>query len=216
MPLFRMNTVVFQPILYMFTKCMLCMEESIGIMEKWIEPMANSMKTMEKSMSAVWVNQSAPWKTWWTVQMANFRSQIQQSRAFCSKMQQIARKSAPDWKTQKNKKNKNKSKKICTPSKCASRRNAVHFSTSQLPKVLWRWCVLYILTWKCPPRHNSMYFFHITTLKVLRTCGVSSILTLKSVSHHTTSQFPKAFEVGVFCTFWLENVRRALFSHHSF
>ena len=115
MPLFRSGTVVLQPILYMFTKCMLCMEESIGIMEKWIEPMANSMKTMEKSMSAVWVNQSAPWKTWWTVQMANFRSQIQQSRAFCSKMQQIARKSAPDWKTQKKQKEQEQIKKNLHP-----------------------------------------------------------------------------------------------------
>ena len=45
MPLFRPNTVVLQPIFYMFT--MLCIEKSIETMEKTIEPIENSMKTME-------------------------------------------------------------------------------------------------------------------------------------------------------------------------
>ena len=33
------------------------------------------------------------------------------------------------------------------------------FSTSQLPKVVRRWCVLYILTSKCASRHNGVQFF---------------------------------------------------------
>ena len=33
---------------------------------------------------------------------------------------------------------------------------ACTFSTSQLPKVVRRWCVLYILTWTCASRHNSV------------------------------------------------------------
>ena len=33
------------------------------------------------------------------------------------------------------------------------------FSTSQLPKVVWAWCVLYILTWKCDSRHNGVQLF---------------------------------------------------------
>jgi hypothetical protein len=37
--------------------------------------------------------------------MAKFSSKIQQSTGFRSKMQQIARKGAPGWKTKKNKKN---------------------------------------------------------------------------------------------------------------
>ena len=45
MPLFRPNTVVLQP---KFSRCMLCMEKSIET--KSIEPMANSMKTMETTM----------------------------------------------------------------------------------------------------------------------------------------------------------------------
>ena len=39
------------------------------------------------------------------------------------------------------------------------------FSTSQLPKVVRRWCVLYILTWKCASRHNGVHFFDISTSK---------------------------------------------------
>ena len=36
---------------------------------------------------------------------------------------------------------------------------ACTFSTSQLPKVVRHWCVLYILTWKCASRHNGVHFF---------------------------------------------------------
>ena len=36
---------------------------------------------------------------------------------------------------------------------------ACTFSTSQLPKVVRGWCVLYILTWKCASRHNGVHFF---------------------------------------------------------
>ena len=37
------------------------------------------------------------------------------------------------------------------------------FSTSQLPKVVREWCVLYILTSKCASRHNGVHFFDIAT-----------------------------------------------------
>ena len=36
---------------------------------------------------------------------------------------------------------------------------ACTFSTSQLPKVIRTWCVLYILTSKCASRHNGVQFF---------------------------------------------------------
>ena len=42
---------------------------------------------------------------------------------------------------------------------------ACTFSTSQLPKVVREWCVLYILTWKCTSRHNGVHFFDISTSK---------------------------------------------------
>ena len=62
---------------------------------------------------------------------------------------------------------------------------ACTFSTSQLPKVVRLWCVLYILTWTCVSRrHNGVHFFDITAFK-------------------------KCTELGLFCTFWLGNVLRA-------
>ena len=42
---------------------------------------------------------------------------------------------------------------------------ACAFSTSQLPKVVRRWGVLCILTWKCASRHNGVHFFDISTSK---------------------------------------------------
>ena len=42
---------------------------------------------------------------------------------------------------------------------------ACTFSTSQVPKVAWEWCALYILTWKCASRHNGVNFFDISTSK---------------------------------------------------
>ena len=36
---------------------------------------------------------------------------------------------------------------------------ACTFSTSQLPKVVRTWCILYILTCKCASRHNGVQFF---------------------------------------------------------
>ena len=42
---------------------------------------------------------------------------------------------------------------------------ACTFSTSQLPNVVWKWCALYILTWKRASPHNGVHFFDITTSK---------------------------------------------------
>ena len=46
---------------------------------------------------------------------------------------------------------------------------ACTFSTSQLPKVVRPWCVLYILTWKCASRHNGVHFFISHLASWLRT-----------------------------------------------
>ena len=46
---------------------------------------------------------------------------------------------------------------------------ACTFSTSQLPKVVRSWCVLYILTSKCASRHNGMHFFISHLASWLRT-----------------------------------------------
>ena len=42
---------------------------------------------------------------------------------------------------------------------------ACTFSTLQLPKVVRRWGVLYIFTWKYASRHNGVHFFDISTSK---------------------------------------------------
>ena len=61
---------------------------------------------------------------------------------------------------------------------------ACTFSTSQLPKVVRQWCVLYILTSKRASRQNGVRFFDISTSKsVLRAttaCTFSDISTSKS------------------------------------
>ena len=46
---------------------------------------------------------------------------------------------------------------------------ACTFWTSQLPKVVRRWCVLYILTSKCASRHNGVQFFISHLASCLRT-----------------------------------------------
>ena len=46
---------------------------------------------------------------------------------------------------------------------------ACTFSTSQLPKVVRRWWVLYILTSKCASRHNGVQFFISLLASWLRT-----------------------------------------------
>ena len=67
---------------------------------------------------------------------------------------------------------------------------ACTFSTSQLPKVVRHWGVLYILTWKCASRHNGVQFFDILTSKSgPSTECVLYILTWKCASRHNGVQF---------------------------
>ena len=61
---------------------------------------------------------------------------------------------------------------------------ACTFSTSQLPKVVRTWCVLYIFTWKCASRHNGARFFNISTSKKGPNLSVLYILTWKCASRH--------------------------------
>ena len=67
---------------------------------------------------------------------------------------------------------------------------ACTFSTSQLPKVVRHWCVLYILTSKCASRHNGVHFFNISTSKSGPILSVfCHILTWKCASRHNGVQF---------------------------
>ena len=92
---------------------------------------------------------------------------------------------------------------------------ACTFSTSQLPKVVRSWCVLYILTWKCASRHNGVHFFDISTSKSgpELVCFVHFDLEMCFVPQRRALfrhlNFQKWSGAGVFCTFWLGNVLRA-------
>ena len=67
---------------------------------------------------------------------------------------------------------------------------ACTFSTSQLPKVVRPWCVLYILTSKCASRHNGVHFFDTATSKSgLEQWCVLYILTSKCASRHNGVHF---------------------------
>ena len=60
------------------------------------------------------------------------------------------------------------------------------FSTSQLPKVVRKWCALYILTWKCASSHNGVHFFDVATSK----SGPELVRFIrKCASHHFGVQF---------------------------
>ena len=92
---------------------------------------------------------------------------------------------------------------------------ACTFSTSELPKVVWTWCALYILTWKCASRHNGVHFFDMWTAKSgpNLVCFVHFDLEMcfapqrRALFRHRN--FQKWSGPGVFCTFWLGNVLRA-------
>ena len=92
---------------------------------------------------------------------------------------------------------------------------ACTFSTSELPKVVRSWCVLYILTSKCASRHNGVYFFDISTSKSGPTmvCFVHFDFEMcfapqrRALFRHLN--FQKWFDNGVFCTCLLANVLRA-------
>ena len=92
---------------------------------------------------------------------------------------------------------------------------ACTFSTSQLPKVVRTWCVLYILTWKCASRHNGVHFFDIWTSKsgprpsVFNTFDLEMCFAPQRRALFRHLNFQKWSEPGVFCTFWLQNVLRA-------
>ena len=73
------------------------------------------------------------------------------------------------------------------------------FSTSQLPKVVRHWCVLYILTWKSASRHNACTFSTSELPKVVRHWCVfvhfdfwlGNVLRATMACTFSTSQLPK-------------------------
>ena len=67
---------------------------------------------------------------------------------------------------------------------------ACTFSTSQLPKVVRTWCVLYSFTSKCAERHNGVHFFDISTA-VFCTFSLGNVLRATTACTFSTLQLPK-------------------------
>ena len=92
---------------------------------------------------------------------------------------------------------------------------ACTFSTSQLPKVVRGWGVLYILISKCASCHNVVHFFDIATSKSgpRMVCFVHFDLEMcfapqrRALFRHLS--FQKWSETQVLCTFSLQNLLRA-------
>ena len=90
-----------------------------------------------------------------------------------------------------------------------------HHSTSEPPKVVRSWCVLYMFTSKCASRHNGVHFCDISTSKSGPNvvCFVHFRFEMcfapqrRALFRHLN--FQKWSDHGVFCTFWLGNVLRA-------
>ena len=81
---------------------------------------------------------------------------------------------------------------------------ACTFSTSQLPKVVRTWCVLYILTWKCASRHNGVQFFISHLASWLRTRRFSEpTFRLSGATNHWENtvfrDFPTFSRICIFC-----------------
>ena len=77
---------------------------------------------------------------------------------------------------------------------------ACTFSTSQLPKVVRSWCVLYILTWKCASHRNCVHFFDIST-------SIGNVLRATTAFIFSTSQLPKV--VWQWCVLYILTWKRA-------
>ena len=99
---------------------------------------------------------------------------------------------------------------------------ACTFSTSQLPKVVRPWCVLYVLTSKSASRHYGVHVFNIS---MVREWCVLYILTWKCASRHNGVHFfnistsKSGRRMVCFVHFDLEMCfapqRRAIFHHSS-
>ena len=76
---------------------------------------------------------------------------------------------------------------------------ACTFSTSQLPKAVWGWGALYILTSTCASRHNCVQFFisHLATWLRTRRFSerayLSTLRSLKSLEKHSVSRLSYLF-----------------------
>ena len=82
---------------------------------------------------------------------------------------------------------------------------ACTFSTSQLRKVLWPWCVLYILTCKCASRHNGVQFFisHLARWLRIRRFSEPTFRPSGATNHRKNTVFRDFPTFSRICIFFL-------------
>ena len=91
---------------------------------------------------------------------------------------------------------------------------ACTFSTSQLPKVVRRWCVLCIFTSKCASRHNGVQFFISPLASWLRTRRFSEpTFRASGASNHWKNTVFRDFPTfSRICIFFLLTLSLLIFS----
>ena len=91
---------------------------------------------------------------------------------------------------------------------------ACTFSTSQLPKVVREWCVLYILTSKCASRHNGVQIFISHLASWLRTRRFSEpTFRASGATHHWKNAVFRDFPTfSRICIFFLLTLSLLIFS----
>ena len=91
---------------------------------------------------------------------------------------------------------------------------ACTFSTSQLPKVVRRWGVLHLLTWKCASRHNGVQFFIAPVTSWLRTRRFSEPTFRPSwaTNHWKNTVFRDFPTFSRICIFFLLTLSLLIFS----
>ena len=91
---------------------------------------------------------------------------------------------------------------------------ACAFSTSQLPKVVRRWCVLYILTSKCASRHNGVHFFisHLASWLRTRRFSEPTFRPSGAPNHWKNTVFRDFPTFSRICIFFLLTLSLLIFS----
>ena len=91
---------------------------------------------------------------------------------------------------------------------------ACTFSTSQLPKVVRTWCVLYILTSKCASRHNGVHFFisHLASWLRTRRFSEPTFRPSRAPNHWKNTVFRDFPTFSRICIFFLLTLSLLIFS----
>ena len=89
---------------------------------------------------------------------------------------------------------------------------ACTFSTSQLPKVVRTWCVLYILTWECASRQVQFFISHLASWLRTRRFSEPTFRPSGATNHWKKSVFRDFPTFSRICIFFLLTLSLLLFS----